>query len=562
MAERLPVVGGDAGNWGTILNGFLQVSHAADGTLNSSVVGATQTNLPSVAGGMLLSGTFASRPAAAAANSSLYYFSTDTNGGTLFRSTGSTWVQVAAGATHGSTHSAGGPDALSGNLDATARVGVSKTGTAVGSRRTINFIEGANTTITTTDNSGSESVDVTIAAGTPQDLSVTAVPTFAGLNTNGVVTQTFQSNTNWSSGLIVQKKGNNTDINGAVLSGGEIGYHEFKAWDGTIFGRGAYVVAHAAENFATGAHGTNYSIFTTGIGEADSTERMRINGTGVHIGGADPTHTLTLPYNATGIAVYNTADQTGNYERSLASWVTNVFTIATQKGGSGTGRGIELTTANGTNLKLNDAASSSGFIQALNSTSSSTVGAIGVAVSPTWQAASGINTSLSVTPTISQSGTAGYTALHINPTESSTGSGAKTLINAQVGGSTKFSVSNTGSVTLAEGADVVAGTTTGTKIGTAATQKIGFYNTTPVVQPVGSVITALGALGLVSAPTIAATDITSGTLPIERGGTNAVTAAAARTSLAVPQASGFATITVGTTAPATPAVGDLWVDTN
>lgn len=36
----------------------------------------------------------------------------------------------------------------------------------------------------------------------------------------------------------------------------------------------------------------------------------------------------------------------------------------------------------------------------------------------------------------------------------------------------------------------------------------------------------------------------------------------ARTNLAVPEASGFTKITVGTTAPTSPAVGDVWIDTN
>ena len=36
---------------------------------------------------------------------------------------------------------------------------------------------------------------------------------------------------------------------------------------------------------------------------------------------------------------------------------------------------------------------------------------------------------------------------------------------------------------LADAGHITVGTTTGTKIGTATTQKIGFYNTTPVVQP-------------------------------------------------------------------------------
>lgn len=39
-------------------------------------------------------------------------------------------------------------------------------------------------------------------------------------------------------------------------------------------------------------------------------------------------------------------------------------------------------------------------------------------------------------------------------------------------------------------------------------------------------------------------------------------AAVARTNLSVPQSSGFAKITVGTTAPASPAIGDVWIDTN
>ena len=159
---RLPVVGGDAGNWGTILNTFLQVSHASDGTLNSGVVSATQTDLPSVSNAILMRGTFASRPTAASTNSGLYYLATDNNGGTLYQSTGSTWVQVAAGATHGATHSTGGPDALSGNIDAIARLAIAKSGTTTGSRRKLNLIPGTNINITTTDDSANEKVDVTL----------------------------------------------------------------------------------------------------------------------------------------------------------------------------------------------------------------------------------------------------------------------------------------------------------------------------------------------------------------------------------------------------------------
>lgn len=51
-------------------------------------------------------------------------------------------------------------------------------------------------------------------------------------------------------------------------------------------------------------------------------------------------------------------------------------------------------------------------------------------------------------------------------------------------------LSLTGSLTLADASNIIAGTTTGTKIGTANTQKLGFWNTTPIVQPSTSVTAA------------------------------------------------------------------------
>jgi hypothetical protein len=43
-------------------------------------------------------------------------------------------------------------------------------------------------------------------------------------------------------------------------------------------------------------------------------------------------------------------------------------------------------------------------------------------------------------------------------------------------------ISNDRSITVSDGGNVVLGTTTGTKIGTATTQKLGFFGVTPVVQ--------------------------------------------------------------------------------
>ncbi len=67
--------------------------------------------------------------------------------------------------THQVTHQSGGGDALTGLLDATARTSVSKNSAAdVGARRTLNFIEGSNITLTIVDDVGGEEIDITIAA--------------------------------------------------------------------------------------------------------------------------------------------------------------------------------------------------------------------------------------------------------------------------------------------------------------------------------------------------------------------------------------------------------------
>ncbi len=58
----------------------------------------------------------------------------------------------------------GATNAVTGSIDANARTSVAKAGTETGKRRRINFIEGSNVTITTTDDSLNERVDVTIAA--------------------------------------------------------------------------------------------------------------------------------------------------------------------------------------------------------------------------------------------------------------------------------------------------------------------------------------------------------------------------------------------------------------
>lgn len=68
--------------------------------LNATNLNAVEVNLAALDSATLGGkNTFASRPTAAAGNAGLLYLATDVNGGTLYRSTGSAWDQVAAGVT-------------------------------------------------------------------------------------------------------------------------------------------------------------------------------------------------------------------------------------------------------------------------------------------------------------------------------------------------------------------------------------------------------------------------------------------------------------------------------
>lgn len=65
------------------------------------------------------------------------------------------------------------------------------------------------------------------------------------------------------------------------------------------------------------------------------------------------------------------------------------------------------------------------------------------------------------------------------------------------------------SLTLGDGVNVAVGTTTGSKIATSSSQKLGFYNVTPIVQQSGNLLTGIGNLGLIASPTIAESDVTN-----------------------------------------------------
>jgi hypothetical protein len=168
--------------------------------------------------------------------------------------------------------------------------------------------------------------------------------------------------------------------------------------------------------------------------QVGGTSKTKIDNTG--------THTLS---SGAGLTIYNTADETTNYERVRGYWSSNNFYLQSESAGTGTTRGMWFSASTGNvGLKINNGVSS-GAIQVLTTTSST--GSINLIANGTWSASSGTQYGVSISPTVIQSSTGGYTTLLVNPTESGTGSGTKLLADFQVGGTSKTKIDNTGAVT-------------------------------------------------------------------------------------------------------------------
>lgn len=178
---------------------------------------------------------------------------------------------------------------------------------------------------------------------------------------------------------------------------------------------------------------------------------------------AAPTHTLTLATSGA-IASYNTADQTTNYERVVMDWSGNVFKIQPGAAGSGTVRPIRI----GNTFYFESASSAT-----TGAAKTSIVGSGNTAANflniggVTFTGSSGTQYGVQMANTVNQTSTASYTDLLINRTQTAVGSGAQNLINAQVGGSSMFTVSNTGVTTVA-----AVGTGAGSVVSVDGTQTL------------------------------------------------------------------------------------------
>jgi hypothetical protein len=161
---------------------------------------------------------------------------------------------------------------------------------------------------------------------------------------------------------------------------------------------------------------------------------------------SNPTATGTTSVAQGGvISIYNTVDQTTNYERVRHFWSSNRYFIYSENGGTGTLRPIELRSRGGVILWQTPIAPATGTVQITDSTNSANTAILGV--NGTHSATSiggGPQIALAVWPTINQSSTAAFTALSVNVTETAVGSGAHLLADFQVGGVSRAKIDDTG----------------------------------------------------------------------------------------------------------------------
>jgi hypothetical protein len=202
--------------------------------------------------------------------------------------------------------------------------------------------------------------------------------------------------------------------------------------------------------------------------------------------------------NAQIFRIYNTFTDSSNYERGKLEWASNVLRIGTEKAGTGSARALELQTDGTTRLTIDTSGKmlvnvASSFAHTHIKANS---GAASLALEPATNNVSGVYFG-------GNSGDFSNSILRLGNSFDMqvTSNGALTFRTGSPA-TERLSISATGLFTIADALNIAVGTTTGTKIGTATTQKLGFYNATPVVQPTAvadatdaaSVITQLNAL--------------------------------------------------------------------
>jgi hypothetical protein len=209
--------------------------------------------------------------------------------------------------------------------------------------------------------------------------------------------------------------------------------------------------------------------------------------------------------NAQTFRIYESFTDASNYTRGKLEWSSNVLRIGTEKAGTGSARALELQTDGTTRLTIG----TTGL-----ATFTSDVWTSGdFRVSSTkyfyWQSRSTIRSPADGLICLANAAENDFGRIQLGGTTSSFPAIKRNAaaLNFRLADDsadadiTAAALTLSGNLTIST-KNIVTDTTTGTKIGTATTQKLGFYNATPVVQPTAvadatdaaSVITQLNAL--------------------------------------------------------------------
>lgn len=334
--------------------------------------------------------------------------------------------------------------------------------------------------------------DVGISVASPQaTLHVANEAVIEAGGANLTATQVSFSSVFWGGLLVADAAsgqyagiaiGGNNRSSGGVIGG--ISFHSLQNNVGLSTDIGADVLALSEDSNSSnyGAHLT----FSTRTGTSSIAERMRITGSGnVGIGTTSPTQLLSV-----GASSQLTVDSSGNLVTSGTGSFTTLTTSSLVGIGTGTASNIGL------NVAPSGLSLTSQFGLSVTPTINSSATFEGVAVN--------VQTKVAASFTLSH----GY-GIVINDVSLGSGAGIQNDTGLYIGSITSGSSSNYAiatnaglvsfgdSVYIASGknlnltaGNIVTDTTTGTKIGTATNQKLGFFNATPVTQPTAGGVTA------------------------------------------------------------------------
>lgn len=453
---RLPYPGADENTWGEILNEFLLVSHDSDGTLRNNSVSSSNINAPAPSIGQVLSydgsglkwSDTTTAPEASSSVTGVVRLSGDL-GGTADSPTVpglSTKENTVAAGTTGQYYRG---DKSWQSLDKAA-VGLSN----VDNTSDVNKpISSATQAALNNKQAGDATLTALASYDTNGFLTQTATDIFTSRTITGTVNQVAVSNGDGVAGNPVLSLPQNIATDSSVQFsslgiGGPVGSRPVRIT--STAPEIEFVETDQAKTWHIGGNDSGFKISETGVND-----RMYFSGGSGYVGFSTvaPTHSLTLPSAANGLAMYNTVDHFTDYERLRLSWNSNEATLATEKGGTGTARNVHID-GQGSHVVVGNPGGGAVKVYRDN-----TAGNLLNVTSTSLSASSASQDGLLIDPTIAQSGTAGYAALHINPTESSTGSGSKYLVQAQVGGAARFAVDNDGNLTLSgtvDGRDIAA----------------------------------------------------------------------------------------------------------